>query len=316
MMKKRNLLCLLLLLGLILSCSQTLALKFQLPQKGTDLFGKVQFAQVKKDDNFVKIARRYDVGFYELVESNPEVNPRQPTPGTILIVPTEYLLPHVPRTGIVINLATMRLYYFPYHKNYFYTFPIGIGRRDWMSPLGVLHIIQKIKNPVWIVPDSIMKFRKKNGDPVPKVVQSGPMNPLGYYAMRLSESTYLIHGTNEPSSVGQRSSAGCIHLYPEDIKHLFSMIPVGERVLIINQPYIVGQVNQKLYIEAHLPLIEQREELANIPAVVVTLINNILNNDETSQINWEKSDEVVKEHMGIPTLVGNVQPPNQETLAN
>lgn len=306
MMNKKNVWQILIVLGLTLLGSQALALKFQLPSKGDDLFGRVQFAQAKQGDNFAKLARRYDVGFYELVEANPEVNPKQPAPGTIVIIPTEYLLPHVARVGIVINLATMRLYYFPRHKSYFYTFPIGIGRRDWMSPLGALHIMQKIKNPVWIVPDSIMKYRQENGDPVPKVVQSGPMNPLGYYAMRLSKPTYLIHGTNDPSSVGRRSSAGCIHLYPEDIKKLFSMISVGERVLIINQPYLAGKINGKLYIEAHLPLIEQRQALANTSAVVVALINSILNNNDNWHIDWQSATEIVREHTGIPTTVGNL----------
>jgi len=296
-------------------CSKSLALRFPFPSKGSDLFGKVIFGEVQQGDDFAKIARRYDVGFYELVEANPEVNPNQPVPGTVLIIPRQYLLPHVPRVGIVINLATMRLYYFPKNKRYFYTFPIGIGRRDWMSPLGELKIIQKIKNPVWVVPDSIMKYRRENGDPVPKVVQSGPDNPLGYYAMRLSKPTYLIHGTNEPSSVGRRSSAGCIHLYPEDIKSLFTMIPVGERVFVINQPYIAGKVNNKLYIEAHLPLAEQRASLTNTSAVVVALINSILGNSEGLDVDWQKAGEIVKEHMGIPTLVGQVGSPAQTSRA-
>lgn len=312
MLKKNNLWVFPLFAGLIFFCSQSFALKFQLPPKGDDLFGEVQFGQVFEGDDFAKIARRYDVGFFELVEANPEVNPDQPVPGTVVIVPREYLLPHVPRKGIIINLATMRLYYFPKNKNYFYTYPIGIGRRNWMSPLGALHIIQKIKNPVWVVPDSIMKYRREHGDPVPKVVQFGPMNPLGYYALRLSKPTYLIHGTNEPSSVGRRSSAGCIHLYPEDVKQLFGMVSKGEPVLVINQPYVAGTMNHKLYIEAHLPLVEEREALSNTSVVVVALINSLLESDQGSQIDWQKADEIVREHMGIPTQVGEVQPPLQQ----
>ena len=295
---------------MILLCgfsSETWALKLPFPGKDDDIAGKVQFARVKDGDTFATIARRYDVGFYELVESNPEVSPDSPRPDTVLIVPTQYVLPHVPHVGIVINLAAMRLYYFPKGKKYFYTFPVGIGKQNWGSPLGVLHIIQKIKDPKWIVPASIRKYREEHGDPVSRVVDSGPDNPLGYFAMRLSDPTYLIHGTNDPSSVGRRSSAGCIHLYPEDIKQLFAMTTVRTRVLIINQPYTAGWEKNKLYIEAHLPLQEQREELSNTSAVAVALINSLLGDVSDPQIDWKKASQIVKEHMGIPTFVGGVE---------
>lgn len=290
---------------LIFFTASSLALRFSLPEKGSDLFGKIQFASVQKGYSFAKIARQYDVGYFELVEANPEVDPNQLLPGTALIIPTQYLLPHVSRNGIIINLATMRLYYFPKGENCFYTYPVGIARFNWSSPLGEFHIIQKIQNPVWVVPDSIFRYRQENGDPVPRVVPSGPNNPLGYYALRLSNPTYLIHGTNDPDSVGRRSSAGCIHLYPEDIKQLFIMVSVNTPVLIINQPYVLGLDEGKLYIEAHLPLEEQREKLSmNIHNVVMTLINDFLKNSkENFSIDWQKTNEIVKEHVGIPAVV-------------
>ncbi|MFW0079316.1 MAG: L,D-transpeptidase family protein [Coxiella endosymbiont of Haemaphysalis japonica] len=283
----------------------TFALCFSLPSKGNDLFGHIQFATVQNGDTFASIPKRYDVGYYELLETNPEINLDHPIPGTVLIIPTQYLLPHVPQNGIVINLAAMRLFYFPKGKDYFYTFPVGIGKFNWSTPLGKLHIIQKIKNPIWIVPDSIFRYRQEQGDPVPKVVPSGPENPLGYYALRLSEPTYLIHGTNDPGSVGRRSSAGCIHLYPNDIKTLFNMVNINTPVLIINQPYMAGWSEGKLYIEAHLPLEEQRKKLlANTSEIVTRLVNSLSKTDETVyQIDWQKADEIVKEHIGVPTSV-------------
>ncbi|ABS76552.1 peptidase M23 [Coxiella burnetii] len=285
--------------------NSTFALRLSLPPSGNDLVGQIQFASVREGETFATIAERYDIGYYQLVEANPEVDPNQLQPGTVLIIPTQYLLPPVPKEGIVINLAAMRLYYFPKGKNYFYTYPVGIGRFNWSTPLGKLHIIQKIKNPVWVVPDSVLRYRQENGDPVPKMMPSGPENPLGYYALRLSQPTYLIHGTNDPSSVGRRSSAGCIHLYPEDIKALFGMVSVDTPVLIINQPYVVGQNDGKLYLEAHLPLKEDRKELfANLSGVVETLINDHLKSaPEEPRINLEKATEIVKEHIGLPALV-------------
>ena len=312
-MIKQKLLFFSAIVGLMFFYLSALASKFPLPPKGDDLFGKIQFATVNPGDTFVTIGMKYDVGFYELVAANPEVDPDNLSPNTILIIPTRYILPHVEHTGIIINLATMRLFYFPENKNYFYTYPIGIGKYDWGTPLGLLRIIQKIQNPVWVVPDSIMKYRQEHGDPVPKVVLPGPDNPLGEFAMRLSKPTYLIHGTNDPGSVGRRSSAGCIHLYPEDIKRLFDMIPMGTRVLVINQPYQVGTQGGKLYIEAHLPLKEQRDTSENTSAIVTALISSALGSDDNLKINWQKAGEVVKEHTGIPTRVGELPLQSEST---
>ena len=291
---------------LIFFINSVFSIRLPLPPSGDDLVGQIQFTAVHEGDTFSAIAERYGVGYYQLVEANPAVDPDQLQPGTILIVPTQYLLPPVPKNGIVINLAAMRLYYFPKGKNYFYTYPVGIGRFNWSTPLGRLRVIQKIKNPVWVVPNNILRYRRENGDPVSKIVPSGPDNPLGYYALRLSQPTYLIHGTNDLSSVGRRSSAGCIHLYPEDIKILFKMISVNIPVLIINRPYIVGQNDGKLYMEAHFPLKEDREKLFNnISQSILALVNQYSKYiTEGSQINLQKATEIVKEHTGLPELIG------------
>ena len=290
---------------LIFFINSVFSIRLPLPSNGDDLVGQIQFTSIHEGDTFPAIAERYGVGYYQLVEANPEVDPDQLQPGTVLIVPTQYLLPPVPKNGIVINLATMRLYYFPKGKSYFYTYPVGIGRFNWSTPIGKLHVIQKIKNPVWVVPKNILHYRQENGDPISKVVPSGPDNPLGYYALRLSQPTYLIHGTNDLSSVGRRSSAGCIHLYPKDIKTLFKMVSVNMPVLVINRPYIVGQNDGKLYIEAHFPLKEDREKLFNnLSQAVLALLNQYSKYIfEESQINLQKATEIMKEHTGLPELV-------------
>ena len=280
------------------------ALCFSLPSDGNDLVGYIQSVCVQQGDTFTAIAQRYDVGYFQLVEANSKVDPDHLQPKTVLIIPTQYVLPSVPKKDIIINLAAMRLYYFPKGKNYFYTYPVGVGRFNWSTPLGKLHIIQKIKNPVWVVPDSILHYRQENGDPIPKIVPSGPESPLGYYALRLSQPTYLIHGTNDPSSVGRRSSAGCIHLYSKDIKALFKMVSVNMSVFIINQPYILGWNRGKLYIEAHWPLKERRvKSIDNPSSAAVTLIQYRLKNTKRFQVNLSKVTEILNDHTGLPVLV-------------
>jgi len=280
------------------------ALKLPLPSTGNDISGKLSSTTLRENKDLASIARKHDLGYFELIQANPQLNPKHLQSGTLLVLPTKFLIPSVQREGIVINLSTMRLYYFPPGKNYFYTYPVGIGKQKWNSPLGTFKITQKEENPVWIVPKSIYEFRKKKGIPIAKVVQAGPDNPLGKYAMRLSLPTFLIHGTNDPASVGVRSSAGCIHLYPEDIKQLFSMVTVGTHVHIINQPYVFGWRGKKLYLDAHLPLAEQRQALKQ----TAEEINSFSREYETHgvMINQAQTRSAVKDHLGIPLEVGEM----------
>ena len=72
--------------------------------------------------------------------------------------------------------------------------------------------------------------------------------------MYLSKSGYLIHGTNKPASIGLNASNGCLRLYPENVKTVYDDTPVNTPVVIVNQPYLVGQRNGTVYLEAHAPL--------------------------------------------------------------
>lgn len=293
-----QLLCLILTTALI----PAMALKVPLP-KG-DVFGEINSTIVEKNKTLFEIARQYDLGFFELVEANPNVNPDQLIAGTDLVLPTRFILPAEKREGIIINLGTMRLYYFPKNKDYFYTYPIGIGKENWETPLGTLSIIEKTKDPIWIVPKSIYDYRKAHGDPVPKIVPAGEDNPLGRYAMRLSRPTYLIHGTNDPTSVGVRSSAGCIHLYPEDIKELFENTALKTPVTIINKPYLFGSDNNQLMVEAHLPLAEVREQYANLEEDFED--SEELRKQPSIQLNKAEAVAAIKNHLGVPQVIGNV----------
>jgi L,D-transpeptidase ErfK/SrfK len=220
----------------------------------THVIGAVQVTTSTKEDTLSDIARRFNVGYEEIVRANPKVDPWLPGEGTQVIVPTQFVIPNAPREGIVINVPQMRLFYFPPVKKgetpVVYTHPIGIGRVGWATPMGTTKIMRRQKDPTWRPTPSIRKEHKENGDPLPAVVGPGPDNPLGRYAFYLGWPTYLIHGTNKPAGVGLRSSHGCIRLYPEDIELLFSMVPVGTKVRVINEPFVFGFQDDKLYLQA------------------------------------------------------------------
>ena len=250
---------------LLCSVAMVRATEFVL-QPHQRIVGHLQFHQIKKGENFIELAQQYEVGYDALRAANPYLDSEHPLVGAVAIIPSQFIIPKPEANHIIINLAAKRLFYFTADDKKLFTYPIGIGEENWQSPQGLLYIMQKVKNPVWIVPESIFKYRQKNGDPVPHIVQSGPDNPLGYFALRLSRPTYLIHGTNDPSSIGRRSSAGCIHLFPKDIKQLFSLARVKMRVHFINDPFQVAWQNNKLYIQIYPALIEQKKIWGNYGA--------------------------------------------------
>jgi L,D-transpeptidase ErfK/SrfK len=171
------------------------------------------------------------------------------------VIPTQFILPPVPHEGVVVNLAAMRIFFYSPHKSgespIVYTYPIGIGREGWKTHEGTTKVVDRTKDPIWIVPASVRAEHAKDGDKLPAQVPPGPNNPLGQYRLRLGWPTYLIHGTNKPYGVGMRVSHGCMHLYPEDIAALFDLIPVGTKVTIVNEPYLFGSKDGMFYMQAY-----------------------------------------------------------------
>jgi L,D-transpeptidase ErfK/SrfK len=224
-----------------------------------DVVGEVQYVSSESNESIEEVGIRFDIGFSEMVSANPQVSTHSSlAPNSPLIVPSQFILPNVPRTGIVINLAEYRLYYFPENENVVLTFPVGIGRKGWKTPLGITKVIAKQVNPVWRPTENLRTDAAKHGDPLPEVFPSNPYNPLGKYALRLGWPTFLIHGTNRPNGIGSRVSAGCIRMLPDDIEHLFALIPVGTQVRIINEPIKIGKLDGNLVVQVHPLLSEQR----------------------------------------------------------
>jgi L,D-transpeptidase ErfK/SrfK len=229
--------------------------KFELADPKDDLYGEVQLTTAGKEDTLPDIARRFNVGYEEIVRANPGVDPWIPGVGRKIVVPTQFVLPNAPREGIVINLAAMRIYYFPKHKKdepaLVYTHPIGVGKVGWVTPEGVTKIIAREENPTWRPSAGVRKEHAANDDPVPAIVPPGPDNPLGKFKFTLGWPSYLIHGTNKPYGVGLRSSHGCIRLYPEDIAKFYEAVPLGTPVRVVNQPFLFGWHDGQLYLQAY-----------------------------------------------------------------
>jgi len=218
--------------------------------KNNTVIGSVKTHTVANDDSLIEIARVYRLGYNEIADANPSLDPFVPGNGASVIIPSSWILPDIKKyEGIVINLSEMRLYYFFKNRNsnVAATFPVGIGSEGNDTPTGEFKIIEKIIKPSWRVPESIRKEKPE----LPEVVPAGPDNPLGSHALRLSLGSYLIHGTNRPWGVGRRASHGCIRLYPEDIPKLFKLASNGVKVTIVKQPVKVGVKNNSVFLEVH-----------------------------------------------------------------
>ncbi|MFA5960703.1 MAG: L,D-transpeptidase family protein [Tatlockia sp.] len=231
---KRNSVSKVLLLLLLVKCS--FANTYVLPMRGA-LIGSLQYGYAQPGETLADVGNRYDLGLTEMRRANPGINASAVLPTeTRLMLPTQFRLPPAPHKGIVINLAEFRLYYFPPDDNVVITMPVGIGREGFNTPLGLTKVISKERDPVWHPTPKIRREAKKKGMMLPHAFPGGEGNPLGRHVLRLGWPTYLIHGTNRRDGIGQRVSAGCIRMLPEDIDYLFDLVAVNTPVRVINAP--------------------------------------------------------------------------------
>jgi lipoprotein-anchoring transpeptidase ErfK/SrfK len=107
---------------------------------------------------------------------------------------------------------------------------IGVGR-DGFTWSGTQNITKKSEWPDWTPPEEMIQRQPY----LPRFMAGGPGNPLGARAMYLGNTIYRIHGTNNPSTIGQRVSSGCIRLTNEDVSDLYSRVNVGTRVVVLPQ---------------------------------------------------------------------------------
>jgi len=279
-------------------------------EPGQEVVGELQVMHAEYEDTFVEIARTYGLGYDELVAANPGVDPWLPGDGTPIVLPTRFVLPRAPREGVVLNIASKRLFYYPppgdgdsdNEPRVVETYPIGIGRAGWATPTGTTTVVSKARNPIWYVPKSVREEHRAAGDPLPKRVPPGPDNPLGAHVLALGIPGYLLHGTNKPAGVGMRVSHGCVRLFPENIEHLYRRVEIGTPVRIVNQPYLFGRLAGDLVFEAHAPLQEDERawRTSLVPQARAGLVGQL---DTVRSLDETRIERIAEEARGIPVSV-------------
>lgn len=256
------------------------------------------------EDTLLDVARRFNLGYVEMVAANPGTDPWLPGEGTDVVLPTIHLMPEAEPEGIIINLSDMRLYFFPEPGAEPRSYPIGIGRDGLTTPVGSTEVVRKTKDPTWRPTP-----RMRAEDPtLPAVVEPGPDNPLGSRAMYLGWSQYLIHGTNKPWGIGRRSSSGCIRMYPEDVEELYEMVEPGTKVTVVDQPVKLGWIDGELYMEAH-PNQRQSDQLEEFgrfdPELPGAVVDKVVATAgaESHRLDWSRVRQAAVERRGYPIRI-------------
>lgn len=288
---------------LLLASKSALAVSYPLPPEGSRLVGSVQVITVPQGNiqPLEAFAAEYGQGLSNMLEANPGVDPFLPKAGSELTIPQQIILPATVREGIVINVAEMRLYYYPKGTNTVEVLPIGIGQAGRETPRNwVTSVERKQDGPTWSPTPNTRREYAKEGITLPAMVPAGPDNPMGLYAIYIGK-LYAIHGTNANFGIGLRVSQGCIRLRADDIKYLFDNVPLGTRVQIIDQPVkTTTEPDGSSWIEVHEPLSRNRAEFESdnkVPLPITPALRAIFKGES---IDESHAQAVLERRSGMP----------------
>ncbi len=268
-----------------------------------DIAGNLKAHRTRYEDTFAELGNRLSLGYLELVKANPGVDPWLPGEGTSITLPQQYVLPETERDGIVVNLAEYRLYYF--HDGGVEVYPVGVGTEENPSPLTNATVTMSLKAPAWYPPKSIRAEYAASGDYLPPMIPPGPDNPLGPFALLLSESGYLIHGTNKRFGVGMQVSHGCFRMYNEDISYLAGQVANGTSVQVIHQPVKIGVSGNEIWLEVHRPKENYSDaDRDRLWQAVSTRLARLRDDMPNVELQRQAVELAVDQGDGLPRLIG------------
>jgi L,D-transpeptidase ErfK/SrfK len=280
------------------------------------MLGTTRTYRTRHEETLLEVARRFNLGYVEMINANRGINHWLPGEGTAVTLPTGHLLPDAPRQGIVINLPDLRLYYFMADGRTL-SFAIGAGRQGYRSRRGTTTVVRKVVDPTWY---PTAAERRDNPD-LGAIVPPGPDNPLGSYGMYLGWPRYIIHGTNMPWGIGRQISRGCVHCYPEGIAMLYPLVPLGTPVRVVNQAVKLGWSGGRLWLEAspnqdEIDAIEINDPVTfkPIPGLKATVTKAA--GKAASTVDWAAVDAIAKQRTGVPMPVTPVVADRKQPAEN
>jgi lipoprotein-anchoring transpeptidase ErfK/SrfK len=146
---------------------------------------------------------------------------------------------------IIVNTSTKYLY-FVEGKNKATRYGVGVGR-DGFGWSGTVKVGRKAEWPDWRPPKEMIARERRKGRILPAMMPGGKDNPLGARALYLykggRDTIYRIHGTNQPWTIGQNMSSGCIRMMNKDVEHLYERADIGSKVIVIGPGNRQGDVS-------------------------------------------------------------------------
>ena len=304
-MRRVKLLCSLIM---ILTSQSALAVSYPLPPEGSRLVGSPLTITIPQYNTqpLEAFAAQYGQGLSNMLEANPGVDVYLPMSGSTLVIPQQLILPATIRNGIVINVAEMRLYYYPPDGATVDVLPIGIGQAGRETPRNwVTAVERKQEAPTWTPTANTRREYASRGESLPAFVPAGPDNPMGLYAIYIGR-LYAIHGTNANFGIGLRVSQGCIRLRNDDIKYLFDTVPVGTRVQIIDQPVkYTLEPDGSRWLEVHEPLSRNRAEYESDRKVPLPITPAIQAFVKGEGVDVNRAEQALEHRSGMPVEIGH-----------
>ncbi len=250
--------------------------------------GEFQRHRLVRYENMYDIARKYDLGFWELARFHRNLDHFYLPWDQEIVIPTRWIVPEHPNPpGYLINVAELRGYRFFPGQGVVRTYPIGVGVLDYKTPIGRRFRVQnKAENPGWRIPASL---RWKYGT---SFLPPGEDNPVGSHWLGLG--TYGLHGTHAPMGVGRLVSHGCMRHYPEDIKELYELTPVGTTVEVIYEPVKFGFRQGRIFTEVH------EDIYFKVPDMFLYALHKVEARGLGTKINWTRFLQAVEERSGAP----------------
>jgi lipoprotein-anchoring transpeptidase ErfK/SrfK len=175
--------------------------------------------------------RQFDPASGKWVKRNVAIKPRPLRSNTSPIVPAIVPFSESLSTGtIVVDTEAKRLYRV-LGNGAAVRYGVGVGREGF-TWRGKEKISRKAEWPSWVPPQEMIEREAANGRILPDRMDGGPDNPLGARALYLGSTLFRIHGTNQPWSIGQAVSSGCIRMANDDIIELFKHVQIGTQVIV------------------------------------------------------------------------------------
>jgi L,D-transpeptidase ErfK/SrfK len=301
---------------------------YPLPQGRDNIIGNLVTYRLEKGDTLLDVGRWFGVTAPEISNANGHIDWWSPPVGRDITLPDEFILPDTPHVGIILNIPEMRIYYYypsptgpvlgrgkvtkasmsvksNVRPDVVYTFPVGLGRYDWKTPIGAFTVKGKTKNPTWVVPlDIYQEHLERDGEADHMIPGGDPDNPLGLYRLELTLPEYALHGTNVPWGVGMEVSHGCVRLYPEDIDRLFHKVKVGTPGEFVYQPIKFGWRGDALYVEVHDDL------YGRFPGAWAHALEEVKQRGLEDQVDMTKLQKAIEEKTGVPTYIMPGPPPD------